>query len=520
METAIKQFLSKLNYEVSGSYLNYLIKSHPDYPSLLAISDSIRSLGIENEVVRVKGTDLPSLNFPYLVVNENKKNSKPVYSEKIFLIDSKKELHKYNMVTDDDEYVVLLAESYSGANNIANEKLLTYDRKIGIAMATLISVFITCSLITAFYKSHWSILIISVTSWLGVVLGILVMAKETGLMNNLLSKLCRTSDSMDCEKTLQSEAGFMGIKLTDATVIYFVFQTALLFAVTLSTSTNWHIPVNYLAIISIGALPAAIFSIYYQVIITKKWCRLCLCVDGIIFIQFIWLLRYLKNFSFSYSWMFLICTLFLLVISGHFLIKFLILRKKSLDFYTQPFKAIRVKYSKDVFSHLLLEQPMINESHFDHEIYMGNPDGIVKILMVTNLYCGPCRDNHFKLHKILRLYPMNICVRLRFVRSKNNISIPYLVNYWVENKINNIQGGSQLLHDWYQEWDLEKFAKKFPLSKNVNNIGDKLQTQHEDWLKINKIEHTPTFSINGRKLPPNYSIDDLIYLMPCLLPED
>lgn len=517
METTIKQFLRKLNCDVSSRYLNYVIKSHPDYPSLLAISDSTRNLGVKNEVVRMKGTDLSSLSFPFLVVNESK--SKSVYSENLFLIDSEKKLSKYDLLTNDDEYVVLLAKRYSGANHTTHEKWLSYDKKINIAAATLISVFIIGSLVIAFYKSYWNILFISVTSWLGLALGVLVMAKEIGLMNNLLNKLCRTSDSMDCEKTIQSKVGFMGIKFTDATMIYFLFQTALLFAITLLPNAHWNIPMNYLAMISLGALPAALFSLYYQAFITKKWCRLCLYVDGVLFIQFIGLLKYLENFSFSYLWLFLTSILLPLVIATHFLIKFLILRQNSLDSYTQPFKALRVKYSKDVFSHLLLEQPLINESHFDHEFYMGNPGGIVKILMVTNLYCGPCRESHFKLHKILQLYPMEIGVRLRFVQSKDNVSIPYLLNYWVENEINTIQGGSQLLHDWFQEWNLEKFAEKFPLKKTVN-VGDKLQTQHEDWLKLNEIKYTPTFYINGRKLPPNYSIDDLIYLMPCLLSED
>jgi len=50
MEQVVFQYLRQLKIPVSQGYLQKLIASHPAYPSLLSVADTLEGLGIDHKV--------------------------------------------------------------------------------------------------------------------------------------------------------------------------------------------------------------------------------------------------------------------------------------------------------------------------------------------------------------------------------------------------------------------------------------------------------------------------------------
>ncbi len=73
----IFQYLKNEQLHIDKSEFNFQFESHPDYPTLLAISDTLNFFKIKNGVFIVGETEIDLLpsNFVGLLKNENKTNS-------------------------------------------------------------------------------------------------------------------------------------------------------------------------------------------------------------------------------------------------------------------------------------------------------------------------------------------------------------------------------------------------------------------------------------------------------------
>ncbi len=66
MEQVVVDYLKYLGIPVSEKYRKKIILSHPDYPSLLTISDTLEKLGIPSQIGRIEKRHLPKVEFPFL----------------------------------------------------------------------------------------------------------------------------------------------------------------------------------------------------------------------------------------------------------------------------------------------------------------------------------------------------------------------------------------------------------------------------------------------------------------------
>jgi hypothetical protein len=57
-------FLKLLNVKVNNATVDDALQSHPDWPSLLCISDSLHKWGIPNTAVKIEATQIDELTFP------------------------------------------------------------------------------------------------------------------------------------------------------------------------------------------------------------------------------------------------------------------------------------------------------------------------------------------------------------------------------------------------------------------------------------------------------------------------
>lgn len=182
----------------------------------------------------------------------------------------------------------------------------------------------------------------------------------------------------------------------------------------------------------------------------------------------------------------------------------------------------RVKHSIPVFTHLLLQEQKIDDTPFENEMILGNPDAPIKLLMVTNLYCNPCKNAHGAISELIQTYPDQVSVALRFIQSgkdevTRNETVPYLLAYWLQHIKGTKDESKQtekLIHDWFDEWDLEKFTASHALINADVEEAKTIATWHYAFANREMIQSTPTFFLNGQKLPKEYNVDDFLPMIP------
>ncbi len=66
-DTTINNWLSLLGIRVSPRYLTQQLQTHPDYPSLLSITDTLEEMGIEHAAIQIEKEQLPEIPTPFFV---------------------------------------------------------------------------------------------------------------------------------------------------------------------------------------------------------------------------------------------------------------------------------------------------------------------------------------------------------------------------------------------------------------------------------------------------------------------
>ncbi len=517
MEQTVSSFLKALQIPISEKYIQKLILAHPDFPSLVSISDTLQRLGIDNISRRIDPQSLEQLPFPYLLLLDKGRGD-------VLLIRNKYDLFKHKNDLDKWSGIVLQAEQAKRTKDKLNISIYNSEVRIRyFSIALLATLFILLALLS-FNSFSFLSLILLFTALTGVTAGYFLLAKEMGVTYQSVETFCNGGKNTDCDKVLNAEINLFGIKFSDATVIYFLFQ-AVAVGITIAIQGE-HIfnLMQLLAWLSIPTLPIIIFSIYYQWFVIKTWCRLCLVIVIILATQFaIFIIGYFQGdiqlftklpLSFVSKLTLLLASLTFLVL----LIKAIVERSNALEKVGK--NGNRVKHSLPVFTQLLVQQKRIVTGQFDNEIVLGSSDAPINIIAVSGLYCNPCRIKHEVINQLVDIYSGKVNVTLRFVPEGKDVrAVGYLLGYWlqcVRNKNNESENTMKLMHDWFDLWNLERFMKKYPVDV-INSVEiEKIETQHYKWVNEVGIKATPTFFINGYELPKEYTIDDLLVLTPSL----
>ena len=137
------------------------------------------------------------------------------------------------------------------------------------------------------------------------------------------------------------------------------------------------------------------------------------------------------------------------------------------------------------------------------------------ITVACNPYCGPCANSHKKLDDLLKRYANKFKVQIRFLCRPENEkdALTIAVKSILQMAENNVDL-QLMLTDWFEWMDIEKWKTKWQPDNNID-VTERLQ-QHGKWITNNNVAHTPTFFINGKKLPGRYNLDDLEILTPQL----
>jgi uncharacterized membrane protein len=521
----------KLGVKITDGTLKRELYHHPDYPSLLSISDITSNYGIENLAAittldRIR--EIEKLCIVPLKAEEKNEESYAIMShithESVTYYDPA--IHRWKSLPRDEfenrwpSRIALFVnnEKKQDENDYGKKrskevrgKLLT---KIGYWSLPLFVLFTSGYVL--FNEQSISLALYLVSTLVGALLTGFIIRHELGQHIPLIDEICKGGRDINCNAVINSKAShIMGVSWGTIGAVYFL--GTLLDILMLGVSNpiaKWQV-----AWINTFALPYILFSIYYQWRVVKQWCILCLAVLAIMIVQAI--ISYtdgwhgLKSFSALNEYHTLSLSFLSFLIPIIFLVFFIPISKTAEESKENYAKMQRFKHNPKVMASLLAAQQPLFSNTDGLGIFLGNINATHKIVKICNPYCGPCGKAHAIIDSLLNNNP-NIQIQIIFTASmdENDIRKKPVKHLLAIAAKGDEQLTKQALDDWYlmEIKNYDAFARKYPMEEELKEVEENIR-EMSNWCSSNEIKATPTFFINGHRLPPSYTPLDLKYFL-------
>lgn len=525
-------FLRLLKTKVNNITVIDTLQNHPDWPSMLCISDSLIKWNIPNAAGKIDPNNIdelptPFIGFtsdtdaPFVVVTQVSGSAVQLYQKshnKQITITRETFLRKWHGI-----FLIAEKAKNSGELHYVLNRRKTIFKSLIPAAALAILIVLSFLLINKTVGAIESFQSVSTTGIYlqyfillsGVIITSLLLWYEIDRNNPILQKVCTGIVKGNCNAILTSKQSKAFEWLSWSEVGFFYFTGGLL--VLLFAGNNITNAISLLAWLNILALPYTVFSIYYQWRIAKQWCVLCLAVQALLIFGGINIL--INNFNTSVyklpvSFFLNAVLIYLLPVLLWYTVKPHLLRLQEAKNTKREY--LRIKLNAEIFETLLKKQKEINIPTNGLGIDIGNPDATNILIKVCNPYCGPCAKVHPKIDNLLEEIP-NLKVKIIFTtpnKPDQRAFKPVSHLMAIADQNNNERIIKQSLDDWYlsEIKDYKKFAAKYPMNGELSKQGDKIEAM-EKWCKATDITFTPTIFINGHQLPDAYSIEDLQYFL-------
>jgi len=222
-----EKYIHDNNYFPNHEEFNDYYLSHPDYPSLYAVTDTLTFFGIENIAARVPIDQFEHLPDKFLTLFNTGKTNEFIYitsknnASVSYLTEENKEttITKNQFLSNWKEITVAVDENENPVDNrVAGKNKLQWSLILFIGLALIIFSSI-------FMGWLWDTLAYSVLSLIGLGLSILILQENFGLSNEITSKICGATqtDKGACQSVLSSEGAkiYNSYTLSDACFILF-----------------------------------------------------------------------------------------------------------------------------------------------------------------------------------------------------------------------------------------------------------------------------------------------------------
>lgn len=515
--TAIFSYVRSQNIAIDIEEFKFQVETHPYYPSLLAFSDALTFFKIPNLGARVSKEEIEKLPESFVALLQEA-HKEPFFSfvqkeDPLYTFSLEKGTKKVSVEELQNlwQHVILLVEKPSDFSAVENN---------GLFMKRLFFIGFSCAVLGLVYYFSTSILslVFGLISIIGIFLSIEALKTELGIESKVSQSFCNVIPNADCGQVINSNKStwLKNFKISDLSIWFFSSQLFLL----LLFSVNGNVQ-NFFFYMLVGlglSIPMTFYSAYFQYMIEKKWCPICLSIIALLYLQFAILFFNYPKVIFEAQSILLFVFGFSAIAAVVYFIKPLLLQLK--DLREKNIKNLRFKRNYSFFKNNLVQ----NEQQFfeNRIIVLGNPDAKLKISVVTSPFCGYCKEAHEILHRILERYQDSVAIDIRF-------------NFEVSSAENSNQFYYRLVELYQDAGDL-KFSEalKFHfetkntdvwLSKYGNAIRDTKHTREvllsvTNENKSKDLNFTPNIFINQFKFPNQYENKDLEYFVADLIDDE
>ncbi len=509
--------------------INAELDKHPDYPSMLAISDVLTVLGIENEAYYVDTADIAGISCPFIAhTNLDGGNFllvTQITAEDVFVENEIWDGHRLsiNEFKVMFEGVVLTAKAPAAVITAAPSLQMLLSRiKTPVIAAYILLTIVSALVYRQGSGAEWQLLLLSLFKSAGLVVSVLLLVQSFDSNNPLVQVLCKTNGKTNCNAILSSKAAkvFEGLSWSEVGFFYFA-GTLLLLLFGGNNNAKWLV----VTLLNFVSLPYTFYSIYYQAKVAKQWCVLCCAVQALLWLETIVLLVSLTSTGhalFNGSKVFaqynpgqvlstiLICLLTPIIL--WILLKPVLLKLQELQPLKQQLR--KFKYNAEIFNRLLTEQSQYAIPDEEWSIVLGNVEANNVITMATNPYCPPCAKTHQLLDELLT-QNNNIQARIVFtaINTETDPKTPISRHLMALNELPDKTIVRRALHDWYtqKQKNYEAWAAAYPVQ--LNQAAYYKIDKQRAWCQTAEVTSTPTLLLNGYRLPEAYQLPDLKYML-------
>lgn len=531
-QEVVSLFLKELSVKVTDTTLENALISHPDYPSLLSISDVLSDYGVTNVSFKASFEKLERISTPFITQIRGEEVPESFYTITRTVTNNglsyyNPQRHRWEDTNKENfekkwQGIVLLAdaeekrdeENYSKKHR--EEARLKAAKYVTFLSLPLIAIVASISALVNYGTSAIYPVLFSLLSLAGSIVASLLLWYEVDQYNPVLQQICSSGKKVNCAAILHSKAAkIAGISWSSIGFTYFAGG---LFVLLFSGIVNPQ-ALFVLAWLNVLAIPYVFFSLYYQWRIAQQWCVLCLCVQGLLVLQLLTALTAGWYHAVPVSSIFsdkLIITIILSYSIPFFIVSLLLpAYRTAKESRRNKIELQRLKHNPQIFSALLAKQKAVTENPEGLGITIGNPYATYKIIKVCNPYCGPCAKAHTPIEELVHNND-DVQVQIIFTVTDDNedkraAPVKHLLAIAEKNNEPLIK---QALDSWYldEQKDYKKFASKFPMNGELQRQGEKLEAM-STWCNKNEIMFTPTFFLNGNQLPEIYTVNDLKYFL-------
>ncbi|QNK63090.1 thioredoxin domain-containing protein [Pedobacter sp. PAMC26386] len=509
------QLLNLLKVKVNSVSIRLGLENHPDFPSLLAISDCLTLWGVNNEAYRVAKEHLnqDNLSFPFIAYfNEEGGHFVLIHKitgNEIYFSDENNKnikLSVENFLTRWNGVILHATATKNSGEEKYLENLIKSTLRRSLMPLSLVMIIAIAYLIFHQYSFTWPYLILCLIKFIGIGVTILLLIQSVNANNPVVQNLCSLGGGNNCNAILKSDAAKINSWLSWSEVGFFYFAGS---AICLLLNPAF---INLLSWLNILALPYTIYSIGYQ-FKYRSWCLLCLAVQVLLVAELIVNLNSVvyQPLSLKFNDFPKISIAFMLpLVTWAFLKPFF---SDAVQLGPLKRQLNKFKYNRDLFNQALRSQPRYQINDELMPIVLGNRDSKTIITMVSNPFCSPCAKSHQFLEQWLE---SGDDIRLNVVfTTANNDHDPRtkVVQHLSALSMNNSTLASKALNDWYKNKTkiYDNWAKSYPIT--LNEELNVVTYNQKEWCEMAEITFTPTFLLNGYKLPTAYQLEDLRYLI-------
>lgn len=510
LQKAVKHY----RLRITRNTVKEALKSHPDYPTLKSICDVLNEWNVEHYPLKYEPEELTEISSPYLVhfkngggriafVSENK-NKKITYYESF----------KYKNTLDVKDFIdrcsgaiILMNPDPNSGQKKYREKWQNeiLNRSVFPLIGVVIILFVTQTIIRYFlsgivtFDNLDGLLFLTKTS--GLILSVFLVLHEYEIRLSLTDKLCHLNKATNCNVVLHDKASkiFGWFGWADIGCIYFAGGIIILL-------NNISIfDKSIMAIVSVLALPYPVYSVYYQGFVLKKWCPFCLGVQLVLIAEFILLLPLFRELSFSPGSIINFILVFLIIGIIYVLMMLFIRESKSAEVNYN--KYLSFKKNPSVLKALLSEKEHYNILLTDTCLILGNRYAQIRITAFLSLHCSHCARAFYKIKEMFSSEG-EVCVIIVLITSDKNI----INTLYHLNKLGKDMAVLDLLDQWY---NMDPYSRNINTGAlcipEVDDVSEEFSNETTKLYKTCNVTGTPTFFINGYRLPVQYDIEDIKY---------
>lgn len=502
MQNMFKKFLKINNYlDQENDFEDYFL-SHPNYPSLYVITDTLTLVGIENIAAKVPKEEFFELPHSFLAIYKQELVLVEKTEKEVYVTEENKKRDKISFDTffnNWDGIVIAIEENENQQVYKTSNKYLKY-----LALfATLLTFYFLNN------NQNFNLILISgfLLSFTGLLIGILIVNEKYGSnVDPLISKVCSFSENTSCTSVIKT-SGTLITKWIDFTDLPIVFFASALITQLLNKDS-----VFVVSAISIFSLPLIGYSIWLQKSKIKKWCVLCLAISSILLI--LSLIPLVTTTVFSIKAMadfFVIGSIALTVwlfIKSYLSINSILTKENS--------NLKKFKRTPAVLNSLLKPVSNYESIHSFNRILIGETYAPINITLLLSPSCGHCHTAYKEATELYKNFQDKINITILFNVNPNNQQNNYLDVIFTMLYINRNSPHKILeaLNDWHiTRMTLESWLAKW------NNSSDDFENEKYDlyeqynWCQMNNFNFTPVRLLNDNIYPTEYTVDDIKYFI-------